>query len=482
MARLLLVCLLLSVLSVYASKGSIEHYLRRRVELIGKERSAAVGGQIHLDPIEKRANAKFLSLVNELRKMAKLPSTRSFFESKADIEASRLFATLKAMPKGGVLHAHTTALADAKWIISHVTYDPRLYMTEQGLLQFTAKPEKGHVLVSKMREEVGNAAFDSWMYDYFTFNGTKAQGDSEHRWPLFQGLFSKAAGAVNMIEYFPKYMLEAILSMARDNVNHLELRHVFGLVFDLEKGFLSEEEEMDLLVKVIHQAQTMHPDLSIRVIYCGLRVFDKEVIRRNLQTAKGMAAKYPQLVAGFDLVGEEDTNHPTMFYAEELMEAQENGGLPYYFHGGESIDVANPNLYDLLLLGTKRVGHGLALVQHPMLLQEAKRRGVAVEICPISNHVLGYVDDLQTHPAVNFLAAGVAVTISSDDPAWFQYTGVTHDWAMITLAWKIDLSTVKQLLLNSLQHSTLEGEHKDLAIAKWTAAWSKFVAQLSNLA
>jgi hypothetical protein len=100
--------------------------------------------------------------------------------------------------------------------------------------------------------------------------------------------------------------------------------------------------------------------------------------------------------------------------------------LPLYLHAGESDwpsdstyveDIQSPvdNLYDAILLGTRRIGHGnicihycftvdacahfaiaipchvigIALFKKPGLLELAKKFDVAVEICPISHQMLG---------------------------------------------------------------------------------------------
>lgn len=45
--------------------------------------------------------------------------------------------------------------------------------------------------------------------------------------------------------------------------------------------------------------------------------------------------------------------------------------LPFIFHAGETQDHGgdtDTNLFDDILLGTKRIGHGFSIVKHPLLM------------------------------------------------------------------------------------------------------------------
>ena len=90
--------------------------------------------------------------------------------------------------------------------------------------------------------------------------------------------------------------------------------------------------------------------------------------------------------------------------------------LPLYLHSGESNWAENENLYDAVLLGALRIGHGVALIKHPLLMEIVKKRGTAIEVCPTSNQILGYVPDLRNHPAASYINAGLPVVLSKTTP------------------------------------------------------------------
>ena len=86
--------------------------------------------------------------------------------------------------------------------------------------------------------------------------------------------------------------------------------------------------------------------------------------------------------------------------------AGEEGG-PEYVH--EALD----------LLGVERIDHGIRAIEDPRLVQVLRDRRIPLTVCPFSNVALRATPTLTQHPLPALIAAGLVVTISSDDPAYF---------------------------------------------------------------
>ena len=66
-----------------------------------------------------------------------------------------------------------------------------------------------------------------------------------------------------------------------------------------------------------------------------------------------------------------------------------------------------------------RISHGVRAVEDPALVEELARRGIVLECCPTSNVALGVYPSFDAHPLPALRAAGVRVTLGSDDPPYF---------------------------------------------------------------
>lgn len=157
-----------------------------------------------------------------------------------------------------------------------------------------------------------------------------------------------------------------------------------------------------------------------------------------MKVALGRKAKFPELISGYDLVGQEDLGRPLSDVAPELVWFREqaerlNLTIPFFFHAGETLGDGNStdyNLVDAILFNTRRIGHGFSLYKHPQLIDEVITNSIMVEVCPISNEVLRLATDVLHHPLPAMVAHGIATAISNDDPAMLgqDAAGLSYDF------------------------------------------------------
>jgi aminodeoxyfutalosine deaminase len=143
------------------------------------------------------------------------------------------------------------------------------------------------------------------------------------------------------------------------------------------------------------------------------------------QTARYSVAYRGRGVVGLGLGGPE-AKYPPEPYAPAFALAKD-GGIGSVPHAGE---VAGPASIRGALdaLAADRIRHGIRAVEDPGLVAELADRGVVLDVCPISNVRTGAVASLDQHPLPDLVAAGVACSVSTDDPAMFG-TDLATDYA-----------------------------------------------------
>jgi aminodeoxyfutalosine deaminase len=130
------------------------------------------------------------------------------------------------------------------------------------------------------------------------------------------------------------------------------------------------------------------------------------------------AVKYRERgVVGLSLGGSERRVGPEKF--RRTFQVAREGGLKAAPHAGEFAGGKGgaPSIRGALdVLGAERIRHGIRAVDDAALLAELAERGIVCDVTPVSNLRTGAVAALEEHPLPAMLAAGVACSISSDDP------------------------------------------------------------------
>lgn len=126
------------------------------------------------------------------------------------------------------------------------------------------------------------------------------------------------------------------------------------------------------------------------------------------------------------------------------------------------------------LLGANRIGHGTSAAADPRVVDLLASRGVALEICPTSYPPFG-VHELSTIPVKTFLAAGVPLAISTDDPLLFG-VGLAGQYEICRTSLGLTDEELASLAASGIQASAAPAEVKSRLLAEvatWLANGSK---------
>ena len=200
----------------------------------------------------------------------------------------------------------------------------------------------------------------------------------------------------------------------------------------IEQGMYTLCRELDAegcIYAEIRFAPQLHLDKGLdqkKVVEAAIRGFKRSAIDGGLilccmrgddnaalnETTLEIAREYlGKGVVALDLAGNE-AGFPTDSFASLFARARELQ-VPFTIHAGEA-DCAE-SVRSALAMGASRIGHGVRSIEDPALVGMLAKNHIALELCPISNIQTTVFDDISEYPIRQFLKAGVAVTVNSDN-------------------------------------------------------------------
>ena len=200
----------------------------------------------------------------------------------------------------------------------------------------------------------------------------------------------------------------------------------------IEQGMYTLCRELDgedCIYAEIRFAPQLHLDKGLdqkKVVEAAIRGFKRSAIDGGLilccmrgddnaalnETTVEIAREYlGKGVVALDLAGNE-AGFPTDSFASLFARARELQ-VPFTIHAGEA-DCAE-SVRSALAMGASRIGHGVRSIEDPALVEILAKNHISLELCPISNIQTTVFDDISEYPIRQFLKAGVAVTVNSDN-------------------------------------------------------------------
>lgn len=216
------------------------------------------------------------------------------------------------------------------------------------------------------------------------------------------------------------------------------------------------DDVIDGLLDAFEQARTAY-GMTGGLIMCFLR--DRPV-EEAMATLEAVAPRARELLGvGLDSA---EVGYPPELFGEVFARARELG-LHVVAHAGEEGPPAY--VWQALRVGAERIDHGVRSMEDPELVAHLRDRRVPLTVCPLSNVRLRVVPELAAHPLPAMLAAGLLVTVHSDDPAYFGgYLDENLDQCLSAL----DLADDTRALLarNSIEASFADADRKTELLAR----------------
>jgi aminodeoxyfutalosine deaminase len=215
--------------------------------------------------------------------------------------------------------------------------------------------------------------------------------------------------------------------ITRDLAEQLLAQHVVYAEVTLSIGIMQlRKQSVEANFEAILAASEPYAARGLRMnwIFDAVRQFGPGAAIAVVDAAQ--ACKHRSIVA-FGIGGDElriDTHEFRKVYDKAA-----SIGLHRLIHAGE---VGGPEKIreSIELLGAERIGHGIAAIRDPALMDLLAERKIPLEVCPQSNLRTGALArqlnrqqaTLGDHPLPQLLRHGIPLVLSSDDPAMFEAT------------------------------------------------------------
>jgi adenosine deaminase len=175
----------------------------------------------------------------------------------------------------------------------------------------------------------------------------------------------------------------------------------------------------------------------------------------------------PARVVALSVDGNEAATGRTGVKFADAFTRARDGGLRRTVHAGES---SGPDgVWDAIrYLHAERIDHGVRAAEDPELLDYLAGSGITLGVCPRSNVHLGLYPSLAEHPLAALRAAGVRVTVNTDDPAPLG-TRLEAEWAACAAAYGWTTAELCELAAASIAASFAPAELKAELLAELAA-------------
>jgi aminodeoxyfutalosine deaminase len=198
-------------------------------------------------------------------------------------------------------------------------------------------------------------------------------------------------------------------------------------------------------------------------------------LESGVRTLDWVQRHRPEHSVGFGLGGPEIGVSRTQF--RDVFARATDLGLRSVPHAGET--TGPQTIRDSLdLLGAVRIGHGISAAQDADLMAELVERDVVLEVCPTSNVRTRAVTELEDHPFTILRAAGVRVTLNTDDPGMFD-TDLNREFLTANRVFGLSAAELTDVARDAVHASFASAATRDRLLAEIDAYAGPLLAEES---
>lgn len=219
----------------------------------------------------------------------------------------------------------------------------------------------------------------------------------------------------------------------------------------LNKG-LAPVQVVESILEGFNKAEEKYK-IKVNLLLCAMRHLSPEKNRFLLDLAYNFRDRG---VVGLDLAGDEAGYPPTIF--KSFFKEAQNRGIKFTIHAGEARGAES--VIKAINLGAYRLGHGIRSFEDDEAIELIKKNDICLECCPISNYNTKAIDDFYKYPILDFLEAGIAATLNTDNRT-VSNTNYLKEIDFLKHYTNINEEHIKQLNINAIKHAFISEELKE---------------------
>jgi adenosine deaminase CECR1 len=416
-----------------------------------------------------------------------------FEKLKAEATPRQLYTFLYALPKGGDLHNHLSGGIRSEWLWDIAlaqagrgyTYYTKVRINNcagYGSNEFGPHPylllfvnlqashyaqldacQKGEY---KKLQDLTPAEKQGWL-DSIRLD-QPYEGRDEFfgaHWQRLNDLWRNPYATADMI-------VRDMQAFGKEGVVYLELNDGAIGYLKPDGSLVAPDETVAIYKQRLAQADARATGVEVRMQSSILRFLPSA--EEDLKTLYAFTDRHRDLYVGVNMVGREDNEkgYPLRFLPTLRALRRQYPDINLSIHAGES-DEPNHHVRDSLLLGAKRIGHGVNLISDPDTMLLMRNGPYMIEINLISNLLLEYVKEFKDHPFPEYLRLGIPVALSTDDRGMWD-SNLTDEYFVAVREFNLSWEELVNMGRNSLQYSFVQEPVKQRLLKDYDARVATF--------